>query len=351
MSKRKGQKSRLKLFDLGNTRCPICMTQFTRDAAAAGVDVTLEHVPPKSVGGSVMCLTCTDCNQSASRSLDQATAMSSKAIKNRLSGRGVKMEVDVYGTKHTTYFSPDGIGENNLDTRLARNPIVKQFLNDKSDQKVLLLAEMTRGPVWDASKGMTLSIKQPPPNYIEVSWLRSAYLLVFSLLGPAGYRYAESESICPIREQIRNPGKELVPSLLYDVSQMKVPRDLVMVNDWQQPFCWVVKLGDMGVLLPHGGGAEHYKAVLAMPDQITPKGVIGWTPKKFGTNFSFEFSLREDSCHVGRDLFAEEMTISEGDLECKYMVVNQQDLLSTLFPSSPAAQRATSCKARPYPLQ
>ena len=147
------------------------------------------------------------------------------------------MEVDVFGTKHTTYFSPDGIEENNLDTRLAKYPNVKKFLKDMSDQNVLLLAEMKRGPVWDTSKSITLSIKQPPENHIAVSWLRSAYLLVFSLLGPAGYRYAESESICPIREQIRNPDTELVPSLLYDVSQMNVPRDLVMVNNWQQPFC------------------------------------------------------------------------------------------------------------------
>ena len=335
MSKKRGQKSRLRLFDLGNTRCPICMTQFTRDAAKAGVDVTLEHVPPKTVGGSVRCLTCTDCNQSASRSLDQATAMRSKAIKNRLAGRGVKMEVDVYGTKHTTYFSQDGIEENNLDTRLARSPNVKRFLNDMSDQKILLLAEITRGPVWNASKGITLSINQPPQNHIAVSWIRSAYLLVFSLLGPTGYRYAESESICPIREQIRNPDKELAPSLVYDVSQMKVSRYLVMVNNWQQPFCWIVKLGDMGVLLPQGGGAEHYRAVLAMPDEITPKGVIvGWTPKKFGTNLSLELTLREDSDLVGRDLFAQEVAISAGDLKGKCMVVNQQELLSTFFPSS-----------------
>ena len=342
MSRKKGLKSRLRLFDLGNTQCPICMTPFTRDAVESGIDVTLEHVPPKTVGGSVRCLTCTDCNQSAGRSLDQAAAMRNKAIEDRLAGRGIKVQVDVCGTKHTTYFSPDGIKKINIDTQFARNPNVKRFLHKMSGQKVLFLAEMTRGSVWDVNKGISLSIKQPPTNRIAVSWLRSAYLLVFSLLGLAGYRYAESESIRPIREQIRNPDNDIVPSLLCDVSRMKVPKDLIMVNNWQRPFCWVVKLGDMGVLLPHGGGAEHYRAVLTMPDQITPKGVIGWTPVKFGSNFSFERSLPEDSHQVGRDLFAQEVTISEGDFEGKCMVVNQQDLLCTFILSSPFVRR-TSC--------
>ena len=335
MSRKKGHKIRLELFDLGNTKCPICMTPFTRAAVESGVDVTLEHVPPKTVGGSVRCLTCADCNRNAGRSLDQAVAMRNKAIVDQQTGRGIKMEVDVYGTKHTSYFSPDGFEKNILEARFSRSPNVKQFLKKMSGEKVMFLAEMTKGPVWDPSRGLSLSIKRPSANHIAVSWIRSAYLLVFSLLGTSGYRYAESESIRPIREQIKNPDKDLVPSLLFDVSGMKVPKYLVMVNNWQRPFCWIVKLGDMGVLLPHGGGAEHYRAVLAMPDQITPKGVIGWTPVKFGTTPSTELSLPEDSHQEGRDLFAQELTITEGNVECKCIVVNQQELLVTFIRSSP----------------
>ena len=41
----------------GNTKCPICWTPFTSNAA-----ITVEHVPPKSLGGVKACLTCRDCN-------------------------------------------------------------------------------------------------------------------------------------------------------------------------------------------------------------------------------------------------------------------------------------------------
>ena len=75
----------------------------------------------------------------------------------------------------------------------------------------------------------------------------------------------------------------------------------------------------MGVLLPHGGEQGHYKAVQDLPDKINirPKEIIGWYPSKFGANLSIDLSLREDSYHVGRDIFGQEITITSGDLERK----------------------------------
>ena len=342
MSRKKGRQSRMGLFHCGNTRCPICLIPFTKDAVEAGLAVTLEHVPPKALSGSVRCLTCTDCNQSAGRSLDQAVALRNNAIRDRELGRGIKMEIDVCGTKHTTYFSPEGIAKDSLDSRIAISPNARRLVSELPGRKFLLLAELKRGPVWDVSKGITLTIKQPQPNRVAVSLLRSAYLLVFSLLGRVGYRYAESEAVRPIREQIMKPEDELVPSLLCDVSRLKAPNELIIMNNWQRPFCWLVKIGNMGVFLPHGGTAEHYRAVLEMPDQIKPIGLLGWHPSKFGTNGLFDLSLRKDSTQVGNDLFGQEVTIAGDGFERKCIVVNQQESLCTFMPSSPTVRR-TGC--------
>ena len=344
MSRKKGYERRLRLFDLGNTQCPICMTQFSREAVENGQDVTLEHVPPRAIGGPERCLTCANCNQSAGKTLDQAAAMRNKAIRDMKTGRGMKVEIDVCGTKHTSYLSPDGIKKSDLDTRLARNPNVASFLNrmEQSGQRTLLLAELTRGPIWDVSKGIKLSSTEPSGHRIAVSWLRSAYLLVFSLLGSSGYRYAESDAIRPIRDQIMNPHLETVPSLLCDVSRHNLPNDLIVINNWQPPYCWIVKIGSLGVLLPHGGTAEHYSDVQNLPDKIIPKGATGWFPVKFGASQSFELTLREDTVHVGRDLFGQEITIAHRDYERKCMVVNQQGLVGTFLPSSPVVRRTDS---------
>ena len=44
--------------------CPICLRLVDETALETG-DLTEEHVPPKSVGGSVLVLTCRDRNASA----------------------------------------------------------------------------------------------------------------------------------------------------------------------------------------------------------------------------------------------------------------------------------------------
>ena len=121
-------------------------------------------------------------------------AMRNSAIRDHEAGRGTKMELDIFGTKHTTYFSPDGIAKSRLYSKFASSPLARRFLDESSGREILLLAELTRGPIWESSKGIAMRIKQPSPNHVAVSWLRSAYLMVFSLLGKGGYRYAESEA-------------------------------------------------------------------------------------------------------------------------------------------------------------
>ena len=352
MSKKTGRRRRLRFFDRGNTRCPICLTSFTRDAVAQGQNVTLEHAPPKTLGGSEMCLTCTTCNSSAGGKLDQAAAMMNRAMVDRTAGRGTKVELDVCGTKQTTYFSPEGTMDAESVGRRTSDPAVMQMRDRLRDrlrgQKIVLWAEMKRGPDsdWDVNKGITITIKQPPPNHVAVSWLRSAYLLVFSLLGQGGYRYAESEAIRPIREQIMKPDDELAPCLLLDLSPLygllpSSSKDIIILNNRHQPFCWIVKIDSMGVLLPHGGTAEHYREVVELPDQIKIVGRLRWwRPEKSGEKPSFELSLREDSGQVDKDLFGSELTVSVGEREQRCIVVNQQGLICTFIPFGPTTRRS-----------
>ena len=65
---------RLRLFKRGNTRCPLCLTEFTREEVSRGKVATLEHVPPRSLSTSsrARCLTCKKCNEGAGRGIDQA---------------------------------------------------------------------------------------------------------------------------------------------------------------------------------------------------------------------------------------------------------------------------------------
>lgn len=338
MSRKNTRDRRLKFFDLGNNRCPICLVEFSRDAVKSGNGVSIEHVPPKSVGGVERCLTCSSCNDSAGRTIDQAAAMRNRAIMDAESGRGVKLEVDAFGTKRTTYLSPVGITKDYLNAKLARSHLVdKLFTNLESHgQEAVILAEFTKGDDFDLTKGIIISSENPSKKHIEVSWLRSAYLLVFCLLGKYGYRYAESESIMPIREQIMNPDKKIVNRAIRTKFPATLPNEILFINKRQIPYCWVVKIGDSCVLLPRGGSHIAYEEVENLSDRISFHLEVGWYPKKFGEGNPIEFLLRKGSEHEYRNLFGEEITVEKCDFEWKFMVVNQNGLMCTFLPSSSA---------------
>ena len=57
------------MFDQPTYPCPICLTPFTIEALA-DKRLSAEHVPPKSVGGQELVLTCTSCNNLAGTKLD-----------------------------------------------------------------------------------------------------------------------------------------------------------------------------------------------------------------------------------------------------------------------------------------
>ena len=343
MSRKNARDRRLTFFDLGNTRCPICLAAFSRDAVKSGNSVSIEHVPPKSVGGVECCLTCSSCNDSAGRTIDQAAAMRNRAIMDAESGRGVKLEIDAFGTKRTTYLSPVGIRKSNINPTLAKSSLVDKLFTELQShgQETVMLAEFTKGIDFDLGKGITISSKNPSKKYIEVSCLKSAYLLVFSLLGKYGYRYAESESIIPIREQIMNPDEKIVTRAIRKRFPATLPKEILFINKRQTPYCWIVKIGDACVLLPHDGNKIAFEEVENLPDNVNFRLEMGWYPKKFGQGNSIEIPLRSGSDLENRNLFGQEVTIEQGDFEYKFMVVSQNGLTCTFLPSSSAIPRSS----------
>src|SRR5262245_34192686 len=59
--------------------CPICCNAFTREDAKTGL-LTAEDVPPASLGGSPLVLTCKPCNNAAGTRID-ASARSRENIR------------------------------------------------------------------------------------------------------------------------------------------------------------------------------------------------------------------------------------------------------------------------------
>ena len=296
-----------------------------------GKKVTLEHAPPKALGGKVVCLTCEDCNNGASR-IDHAAKMVQKARDDHVSGRGTRVEFDFFGAGIASgYLRPK---DDEMVARLAKQPVPTSI--NQLRGSVMKLPRLPFGPGLpglDPNKGVRFRIKQPKSHHVAVSWLRSAYLLVFSLLGRQGYRYAQSPALQPIREQIMNPDEERIKGALGGVvSGVDFPVDpvvdpVILLSAGHELSCWAVKMGDESVLLPCGGSIERFRQLTRQTIDVSVKNDrLGiWASRQFRNDFVFNSAINREADGADIDFMGGrlEIQMESGDV-WEWIIVDYQ---------------------------
>ena len=286
--------------------------------------MTLEHAPPETLGGRIVCLTCMHCNNRASR-LDNLAKMAERARDDHLSGRGTRVEVDFFGAGITSgYVRPK---DDEMAARLARQPVPTSIRELRGG--VMPLRSLPVGPELDPKRGIRFRIRRPNPHHVAVSWLRSAYLLVFALLGRKGYRYAKSAAVRPIREQIMNPNEIRINGCLNgECSGVDFPVDpVILLNSSHKPPFWAVRFGPKSVVLPCGGPIDRFLQLTQQPVEIS-EGVsrMGlWTRTQFGNASVLPFSMKHETDVTGFDFVGGLLEISteEGDV-WEWIIVDYQ---------------------------
>ena len=223
---------RLKLFDLGNTVCPLCLADIDRDAAASGRTVTLEHVPIKALGGKPRCLTCKSCNNKAGQGIDQIAGVHARKLAR---GR-FPVTVDILGKHDTFMLSPEG------------RPLTQPFKGFSVEDFAKLRSNETGQ--------FTMSVRVEDPRAVAASSLKSAYLAVFSLLGwPGGYNYVTGDALTAARQQIMEPiSVDGVGKYVMETHGSVPPNDIMLFTE---PLpCWIVKVADHFVCLPLAGNGK-----------------------------------------------------------------------------------------------
>ena len=259
MSRTSLQEKRLRFFRRGNTHCPICLTEFTEPDVRAGRVVTLEHAPQESLGGRPACLTCMQCNTGTSAAvMDQAVARHYQAVER--GGYHITIRRDGQSV-HTVSPEYCEFGEDKIRVRTPRDVVGK-----------------SRGP-------FTLRWTEPHPDAVLLGLLKSAYLMVFSLLGTAGYRYAQRQAVTSIREQLLSPAKERIrPLVVYadDNDNPSIPdHAMLMLTKYR---CWAVKIHTEFVILPTGGSMdwrERIAGALELPMTLPTGSTVLWTAPTF----------------------------------------------------------------------
>lgn len=220
--------------------CPLCFNLFDKDDLnpKAKNPLTLEDVPPKSLGGKVMTLTCKDCNSKSGHKLDNH-------LLNRLleldsfsflpnSNSDVSFHLNDNIVNGKLNFDNDGKLEMHIQTDRSNPKMAKDFNRDMFTPKEV------SNDFFNTFGEINKKVKTPPftinfkrksdEKRAKVALLRIAYLIAFSNLGNA---FIINSGLYKIREQIKNPDKDLIPDAF--IINYEFPKKLEGINIITEP--------------------------------------------------------------------------------------------------------------------
>jgi hypothetical protein len=185
--------------------CPICDNIFTRADLDAG-RLTLEDVPPKSMGGKPIALTCKKCNNTSGSTLD-AAMRAREDLRSLYPAlfRGI-------GTfAGPAQLSVDGVSVNaELDARgRTFSVVVYEAHNDPAvvRERIEHMQERSAAGQSGSIKRQVTPRKRFHIRRSKIGDLRVAYLAAFA---GYGYRYAYDPRLESVRLQLQQPEEEIV---------------------------------------------------------------------------------------------------------------------------------------------
>jgi hypothetical protein len=183
--------------------CPLCMKTFNLQELSdkIGEVLTLEDVPPKSLGGSPILVTCKKCNSTCGHEIDNWLL---NELELQYGDKNQRLEntdalLNSHGKKVHTKVRIDKDKTICFDIRSKTNPpnAVDEFVSSVERDGN------------NYSIQVKLHVKKEKRNVqaARIAVLKSAYLYAFRKLG---YYYILNESLTPVREQILHPEKDIL---------------------------------------------------------------------------------------------------------------------------------------------
>lgn len=256
MAKMTNKERRLKIFRYGSTAiakhtngdsslyyCPICGVGYPESSAIAGTDLTLEDVPPKSVGGKPILLTCRRCNSSAGHKIDVCAASKRKFEEF---GRVV------CGQENGTIpFVTLTMGDFSIATSICTQrsfdvmPLPNANPPATIEKYKAYLGNLTANNVNGFEFKLSMTQKYDHSGY-KLSQLKSAFLLMFAWLG---YRYAFDPRLEVVRRQIQEPEHDILSTRFWIEGNETMPLNKVMFLHNPLPM-FLVSFEGFSIILP-----------------------------------------------------------------------------------------------------
>jgi len=229
--------------------CPICGEKFP-EASAENGQLTLEDIPPRSMGGTGLLLTCKTCNSRAGYKIDNY-------IKTHLDmQKFVQTILEKDTANDNQIFCNLLINDEDFPARVSQKSgnieiqIIRKASNPNKVNKLKDYFEV--GVVNNSLDGSEFKLTKTDKfdtRKWKLAFLKSGFLLLTAMLG---YTYAFDKRLLIVREQISHPEKNLLGSLFWFKQNKKQPfpkRRIIMVSTPLPLF--LVTFDENAVILPH----------------------------------------------------------------------------------------------------
>ncbi len=243
--------------------CPLCFSLVTpAQFAADNTIISVEHVPPGSIGGKPICLTCKPCNNWAGTYLDSQWH---KIERERLYAEG-KLNAPVGGKLYVSGIELNVDAVNQAGRMTFEIP--RRRNNPANLQQLRQLADQGQGAVPFAQFALDQTYNR---RRAEVAALRAAYLAAFAFFG---YNYIIDPALNIVRQQIAEPDTEIIKHFTMPARSTSESENMIGIVAGPVEYrCVVVKFGDSAVLLPPVGVPDSPHTKLASEIQAGASGV------------------------------------------------------------------------------
>jgi hypothetical protein len=228
--------------------CPLCLQPFSDIE-----QLSREHAPPQRVGGTVVALTCRDCNSEGGARIEHHLAAEAELASALHGDQGKEwsatVEVDGVPARAAVSFNEKGLVFTGHPQR--NDPKTWGEHND----------------AWERLRDGGNVKFQIAFNYrqrvVEVGWLRAAYIVAFAALG---YRYITQPTLDVVRRQIREP-RELVLERFYSVTRDAWEgNEMIVVTTPPELCCLLVRMERRLLWLPAPDGVDTYQLLDSQPE-------------------------------------------------------------------------------------
>lgn len=230
--------------------CPLCLMSFQEDEID---QLTFEHVPPRSLGGRKLVLTCRDCNNRAS----EKDGVDTHARKRE---NILDFVMGTLNSSHRTLFTVSNI---NQEVRVIRNAggmlisgVPKANPPNRGQEIQQELESMSSDDQTRITFNISLNRDAHSERSAAISWLRAGYLAAFAAFG---YKYILGLTFQSVRDQIAKPRESIVSGFSIIIPRAEPrERQIALITDPPWLHALAIQMGRHLVFLPLNNGDETF---------------------------------------------------------------------------------------------